>query len=51
MPMTPLPTTGSAELVAAYDAATDRLARYHVDIVDQSAQLAAVGKAPLNVRS
>jgi tetratricopeptide (TPR) repeat protein len=43
----PLPTTGSADLVAAYDVATDRLARFHVDIVEQSEQLAGAGDFPM----
>ncbi len=47
MTPTPLPTTGPADLVAAYDVATDRLARFHVDIVEQSDQLAAAADFPM----
>jgi tetratricopeptide (TPR) repeat protein len=47
MTPTPLPTTGPADLVAAYDVATERLARFHVDIVEQSEQLAAAAGFPM----
>ena len=35
------PTTGPAEAVERYDAAIDRLVRYHVDVVDLMTRLAA----------
>ena len=35
------PTAGPAEAIAHYDAAIDRLVRYHVDVVDLMASLAA----------
>jgi tetratricopeptide (TPR) repeat protein len=47
MTPTPLPTTGTADLVAAYDIATDRLARFHLDIVEQSEELARAPDFPM----
>jgi hypothetical protein len=35
------PTTGPGEAIERYDAAVDRLVRYHVDVVDLTASLAA----------
>jgi len=35
------PTTGPAEAIERYDAAIDRLVRYHVDVVDRTTTLAA----------
>jgi hypothetical protein len=35
------PTAGPAEAIERYDAAIDRLVRYHVDVVDQMTSLAA----------
>src|SRR5690348_8192668 len=47
MPPPPLPTTGSPDLAADYDVATDLLARFRVDIVERSEALAAADDFPM----